>query len=100
MLEKALDTKTNYKGSKETYENVRKQIEERFGPEEAENYNPYFNCMTYNQWRENNYQVNPKERGFISTVILEKKDKNGKVISKYPRKVVLFCEKQVSKLTN
>ena len=45
MLEKISDTKTNYKGSKETYESVRKQIEERFGPEEAENYNPYFNCM-------------------------------------------------------
>ena len=52
-----------------------------------------------NNWKKNGYTVNKSERGFISTVILEKRDeKTKKVLSKYPRKVVLFCERQVSKL--
>jgi len=97
LKEKNVEARTNFRGSEESYNSVKKQILERFGPELAAQYNPYTNCMTYNQWRINNCQVKEKERGFVSTVIVEKKDKNGQV-SKYPKKIVLFFENQVSKL--
>ena len=99
LLEKDIEVRTNYKGSKETYESVKKQIAERFGLEAAEMYNPNYNCMSYNNWRKNSYQVNRNEKGFISTVIVEKKDKkSGQVLKRYPKKVVLFFENQVTKL--
>ena len=97
LLEKTAEAKTNFSGSTESYERVKKQILERFGPEVAEEYNPFFNCMSYRQWRKNNYQVNRNEKGFVSTVILERKGKDG-TVRKYPKRVVLFCEKQVTKL--
>jgi len=98
LKEKEVEVKTNYTGSKKTYEDVKKQIEKRYGPEIAEDYNPFFNCMSYNQWLRNGFRVNKRERGFKSTVIIEKKDKSGAVIAKYPKTVVLFYETQVSKV--
>jgi hypothetical protein len=90
--------RTNYMGSKENFESVKKQIEERFGPDVASDYNPNYNCMSYNQWARNGYSVNKNQRGFTSKVIVEKKDRDGKVIAKYPRTITLFYETQVSKL--
>ena len=100
LKEKEIEIKTNYSGSKETYESVKKQIMERFGPEVAEHYNPFFNTMTYNAWLKNNFRVRKNERGFKSVVIVEKKDKNGKVLEKYPKTIILFHENQVSKIAN
>ncbi len=98
MLNEKQTIRTNYMGSKENFESVKKQIEERFGPEVASDYNPHYNCMSFNQWLKNGYRVNRQEKGFTSKVIVEKKDRDGKVIAKYPRTITLFYETQVSKL--
>lgn len=95
---KEIEVRTNYSGSLETFKSMKKLIEERYGPEIAEDYNPYSNCMSYKAWQKLGYKVNNNERGFKSVVIIEKKDKNGVVISKYPKTITLFYETQVTKM--
>jgi len=75
--------KTNFMGSQRNYENVKQQLTERYGIEIAEEYDPLVNCRTYNDWKKNNYLVNRGARSFKAVVVVEKKDKDGKVIKKY-----------------
>ena len=93
MIETKIET--NYTGSITNYESVKKQIAERWSPEEAENYNPKTNCMPYKKWQENNFYVIQGESALHSTIIIEKKDRDGKVVSKYPKKIALFYRLQV-----
>ncbi len=97
MLE--IKEKSNYTGSKETYEDVRQQIISIWGEEEGKIFDPYTNCLTYEKWLANGYKVRKGEKGVIrSTVIIEKKDKDGKVIKRFPRKICLFYYLQVTPL--
>lgn len=89
---------SNYQGSKKTYEMVSEQIKERFGAKEQKKYDPYTNCLTYKQWQVLGFRVKRGEISLKSITILEKKDKEGNVIGKYPRTVHLFYRTQVEKL--
>lgn len=89
---------TNYRGSQKQYESVKQQIFERFGKEAAELYDPFSNCRTYNDWSSAGYIVNFKEKALHSVVVIEKKDKSGKIISTYPKTLCLFYQSQVSKV--
>jgi len=99
-MQTAIETlpKTNFMGSKKNYESVKSQLRERYGSEIAESYDPFVNCRTYNDWRKNNYLVNRGARSFKAVVILEKKDKDGKVIKKIPKTICLFFRNQVKKV--
>ena len=90
--------KTNYKGSEATRNMVAEQIVERFGETEAENFDPYKNCMTFQAWLKNGYRVKRGEKALKSVTYVEVKDESGEVIKKYPKTVNLFYEKQVEKV--
>ncbi len=95
-----LTIRTNYSGSEHTRDDVHRQILERFGPELAKEYDPYINCMTLPQWSSRGYRVKPGQKSLRSIVMIEKKDKNGEVISSFPRNIFLFFYPQVKRLPN
>ena len=89
--------KTSFRGSETTAKMVREQLAERFGPEVAEDYNPYENVATLRTWGQHGYRVKKGEKALRSITMVEKKDKNGEVIKRYPRRVSFFhisqCER-------
>jgi hypothetical protein len=90
--------RSSYQGSKENYRRVVAQIAERWGEDEVTNYDPYSNCLTFRTWAKNGFKVNKGEKAIKSTTLIEKTDDNGKVITRYPRVVNLFYQKQVTKV--
>lgn len=88
--------KSNWTGSENTFNLVRKQIAERWGETEAGRYNPKDNCLTFRQWLKSGYTVRKGEKAIKSFVIVEKKDKEtGEVVGKRSKTINLFYEKQV-----
>ena len=90
--------KSTYRGSQENYRRVAAQIADRWGDGEVANYNPYTNCLTFRQWIKAGYKVNRGENAIKSTTIVEKTDDEGNVLTRYPKVVNLFYQKQVSKI--
>ncbi|MDD4154749.1 MAG: hypothetical protein PHT30_05020 [Bacilli bacterium] len=91
-----ISVKSNWTGSENTSDLVRKQIAERWGEDEAKRYNPFVNCFTFNGWLKNGYVVRKDEKAIRSFIIVEKKDKKtGAVIERRPKNIYLFYEKQV-----
>lgn len=89
---------TNYKGSQATKQKVENQIIQRWGEEEAKNYDPSKNCMTYKQWLDNGYKVKKGEKAIKSFTVVEKKDEDGNPEKSYIKTVNLFYIKQVEKI--
>jgi hypothetical protein len=90
---------SNWTGSENTSNLVRKQIAERWGEEEANRYDPRHNCLTFKAWLENGYAVRKGEKAIKSFIIIEKKDKEtGEVVEKRLKNICLFYEKQVEPL--
>ena len=89
---------STYKGSEKTYEMVKEQIRERFGEEEAERYDPYHLCRTFNQWLKIGYRVKKGETALKSVTMVEKRDEKGVLIRSYPKKINLFMDTQVEKI--
>jgi len=90
--------KSRWTGSEITSELVRKQIFDRWGTEEANNYDPQSNCLTFKQWLQNGYRVKKGEKAIKSFIVIEKKDKSGNVVSRYPKRINLFYIRQVERL--
>lgn len=89
---------SNWKGSVNTAELVRKQITARWGVAAADKYDPRSNCLTFTQWLKQGYQVKKGEKAIKSLVVLEEKDEKGNVVRKYPKMVNLFYVCQVEKI--
>lgn len=89
---------STWSGSEKTSDIVRKQILARWGEEEATNYNPECNCLTFNSWLKNGYKVKKGEKAIKSFIVVEKKDKQGEVVRKYPKSINLFYVLQVEKI--
>ena len=90
---------SQWKGSLNTADTVRQEIAERWGEEEAENYNPLKNCFTFHTWLSLGYSVKKGEKAIrsytIKTVTVEE---NGKPVEKrYFKTCYLFYRLQVSK---
>jgi hypothetical protein len=85
-------------GSEKTSDIVRKQILSRWGEEEANNYDPKSNCLTFNRWLKNGYKVKKGEKAIKSFIVIEEKDKKGEVVRKYPKSINLFYVRQVEKI--
>ena len=85
-----------YTGSLATRECVKKQIEKRFGKEQAKRYDPYTNTFTFPKWASMGYRIKPREQSLRSTTFVEVKEANGKV-KKYKKTVHLFFDLQVHK---
>lgn len=91
-----ISVKSNWTGSENTSDLVRKQIAERWGEDEAKRYNPFVNCFTFNGWLKNGYVVKKDEKAIRSFIIVEKKDKKtGAVVEKRPKTIYLFFDVQV-----
>jgi len=91
-----ISVKSNWTGSENTSDLVRKQIAKRWGEDEAKRYNPSVNCFTFNGWLKNGYVVRKDEKALRSFIIIEKKDKKtGAVIERRPKTIYLFYDKQV-----
>jgi hypothetical protein len=89
---------STWKGSEKTSDVIRKQIFTRWGEEEASNYDPKSNCLTFNRWLENGYKVKKGEKALKSFIVIEQKDKKGEVVRKYPKSINLFYCLQVEKI--
>jgi hypothetical protein len=91
-----ISVKSNWTGSENTSDLVRKQIAERWGEDEAKRYNPFVNCFTFNGWLKNGYVVRKDEKAIRSFIIVEKKDKKtGAVVERRPKTIYLFFDVQV-----
>ena len=91
-----ISVKSNWTGSENTSDLVRKQIAERWGEDEAKRYNPFINCFTFNGWLKNGYVVRKDEKAIKSFIIVEKKDKKtGAVVERRPKTIYLFFDVQV-----
>ena len=92
----------HWRGSIKTADHVRKEIAQRYGEEEARNYDPQVNCFTYRTWRKLGFYVKKGEKAIRSMTLVEEKDPNAKEgeqteVQKYPKTVYLFYIKQVEK---
>lgn len=86
-----------YKGSEATYEMVKDQIEQRWGEECAEEFDPHTDAMPFSSWLAQGYVVKKGSKALKSITFLEVKDENDKVIRKIKRTVNLFHKRQVTK---
>ena len=93
----------HWQGSSKTAQLVRAQIAERYGEEEAANYDPHTNCFTYQTWRQKGYHVKRGEKALRSYTIVHEfgeQDEDGAAQdggTSYPRGVCLFYILQVEK---
>ena len=83
-----------YTGSDMTRDMVLEQIIERYGEEEAEQFDPYSNCRTFAAWASMGFRIKKNERALKSVTFIEKKDDKGNVVKKIKRTVFLFYYKQ------
>ena len=91
-----ISVKSNWTGSENTSDLVRKQIAKRWGEDEAKRYNPFVNCFTFKGWLKNGYVVRKDEKAIRSFIIVEKKDKKtGAVVERRPKTIYLFFDVQV-----
>jgi len=90
--------RSTWTGSEKTSDIVRKQIIARWGSEEARNYDPKSNCLTFNRWLRNGYKVKAGEKALKSFIVIEQRDEKGLIVSKYPKSISLFYILQVEKM--
>jgi hypothetical protein len=93
-----LPQESHWQGSLKTAVLIRGQIAERWGEQEAENYDPTKNCFTFNTWRAKGYKVKKGEKALRSyTIIAEHSGEEGddEVIARHLKGVCLFYYLQV-----
>jgi hypothetical protein len=97
---------SHWQGSLKTAVLVKAQIAERYGEEEAANYDPTKNCFTFNTWRAKGYKVKKGEKALRSyTLIAEQEHIDGLLVNgdeqepgvKHLKGVCLFYILQVEK---
>jgi hypothetical protein len=86
---------TGYMGSQATYEDVKSQLLERFGPKIAKEYKPTENCAPFSVWANAGYKVKKGEKALKSVTFIEKEDEATGEIKKIRRTVNLFHRVQV-----
>lgn len=84
-----------YRGSEATYEAVRAQIEERWGPQVAKEYDPRTTCAPFSSWAAAGFRVKRHEKALKSITFIEVKNEKGDVEKKVKRVVNLFHSRQV-----
>src|SRR5437667_8245805 len=86
----------HWKGSMKTADAVREEIANRWGEEEAENYDPRENCFTFKTWLAKGYVVKKGEKAIRSMTLVEVEDTSEKGEKRtYPKTVFLFYIRQV-----
>ena len=92
--------RSNWTGSEKTFDLVRRQILDRWGENEASNYDPHCNCLTFKQWLEYGFKVKRGEKALKSFIVVEQKNDKGQIICQYPKQINLFYIRQVEKLNS
>lgn len=87
-----------YRGSEKTYEMVKDQIEERWGEECAEDFDPHCDAMPYASWVAYGYQVRKGQKSLKSVTYVDVRNEKGEVTGKIKRVVNLFHKRQVEKV--
>jgi hypothetical protein len=87
---------SGYKGSSSTFALVKKIIEERYGPDLANEYLPEKNCMTFKRWLTLGYRVKKGEKSIKSYTVIKDKDEENE--RKYFKPVHLFYFTQVEEI--
>lgn len=90
--------KSSYKGGVQSREDVRKILRERYGEQVADNYDPETDVMTMKSINDHGLRVKSGQKAIRITCLCEKRNEDGEVIARFPRKVNLFhvglqCEK-------
>ncbi len=85
-----------YRGSPNTYEDVKQQLRQRYGDEVAEEFDPKTDCMPFCFWAKGGYRIKPGSKAFKSVTFVEVKNDKGEVEKKVRRIVNLFHKRQVS----
>jgi antirestriction protein ArdC len=107
-MQQQIQTLAHWKGSERTAEIVREEIAQRWGEEEAKQYDPLKNCFTFQTWNKLGYRVKKGEKAIRSITYVEAKDKGDRnekdttdgeeqKVRKYPKTVYLFYRTQVEK---
>ena len=91
---------SNYQGSEKTKKMVEEQIIKLYGPQELKNYNPYKNALTFASWIKLGYRPKKGSKALKSITLVERKDAQGNIISKYPRTINLFYYRSVEPIVN
>jgi hypothetical protein len=91
---------SNYHNSEKTREMVANQIKEIWGEKELKNYDPNKSALTFASWLHLGYRPKKGSKALSSVTIIEKKDAQGNVIGRYPRKINLFYYRSVEPITN
>ena len=86
-----------YRGSEATYEMVKQQIQERWGEECAEEFDPHTDAMPLVTWASYGYRVRKGEKALKSVTYVEVKNDKGEIEKKIRRVVNLFHKRQVEK---
>ena len=87
-----------YRGSEKTYEMVKSQIQERWGEECADEFDPHVDAMPYASWVGYGYKIRKAERALKSVTYVDVRDEKGEVTGKIKRVVNLFHKRQVEKV--
>ena len=96
---KAIALASPYRGSEATYEMVKEQIQERWGDECAEEFDPHTDAMPFSSWLAQGFMVKKGSKALKSITFLEVRDKDDKVVRKIRRTVNLFHKRQVEKVS-
>lgn len=86
---------TPYQGSEATYNDVKSQLLERFGPAVADGYKPTENCAPFSIWAQAGFRIKKNEKALKSVTFIESKDEATGEIKKIKRTVNLFHRCQV-----
>lgn len=90
---------SNWQNSIKTRDAIAKQIAERWGESEARNnYDPERNCLPFVTWVNLGFRPKAKSKALKSITYIEKRDTDGNIVSKYPRKINLFYYRDVEKI--
>lgn len=86
---------SNYHGSEKTRDMVASQVEAIWGKSELKNYNPEKSALPFSVWVNLGYRPKKGSKALKSITYIERKDAQGNIIKRYPRKVNLFYYRSV-----
>jgi hypothetical protein len=89
---------SNWHDSKKTRDAVAAQVEKIWGKAELKNYSPERSALPFSKWLSLGYAPRKGSKALKSITIIEKKDAQGNVISRYPRTINLFYYRSVEPL--
>lgn len=82
--------KSTYRNGAKSYQEAREILRARYGDKVADEYEPSRDLMTMRCLNAYGLRVKRGEQAIRVTIICERKNKDGEVLAKFPRKVNLF----------